>query len=89
MVDWLEIMSAAIALLILTAQSPDAWMPTSVPSWEGPVTLTDTHTGVGYLEMTGYDHGAVSSIILILRSNDQTSSSHGPPAAALVLLALC
>ena len=32
-----------------------AWMDTSVPYWEGPVTVTGTHDGVGYLEMTGYE----------------------------------
>ena len=38
----------------VTALNPDAWMTTSVPYWEGPVTLTGSHGGVGYLEMTGY-----------------------------------
>jgi predicted secreted hydrolase len=37
------------------ALNPDAWMDTSVPYWEGPVTITGSHAGVGYLEMTGYD----------------------------------
>lgn len=39
----------------VTALNPDAWMQTSVPYWEGPVTINGSHTGVGYLEMTGYD----------------------------------
>lgn len=39
----------------VTALNPDAWMTTSVPYWEGPVTVTGSHDGVGYLEMTGYD----------------------------------
>lgn len=39
----------------VTALNPDAWMQTSVPYWEGPVTMTGSHQGVGYLEMTGYD----------------------------------
>lgn len=39
----------------VSALNPDAWMETSVPYWEGPVTVTGSHTGVGYLEMTGYD----------------------------------
>ena len=39
----------------VTALNPDAWMATSVPYWEGPVTISGSHTGVGYLEMTGYD----------------------------------
>lgn len=37
------------------ALRPGAWMGTSVPYWEGPVTVTGSHTGRGYLEMTGYD----------------------------------
>ncbi len=40
----------------VTALNPDAWMQTSVPYWEGPVAVTGSHTGVGYLEMTGYDN---------------------------------
>jgi predicted secreted hydrolase len=32
-----------------------AWMATSVPYWEGPVRVTGTHAGRGYLEMTGYE----------------------------------
>lgn len=39
----------------VTALNPQAWMDTSVPYWEGPVTLEGSHRGVGYLEMTGYD----------------------------------
>ncbi len=35
--------------------NPDAWMQTSAPYWEGPVTTTGSHNGKGYLEMTGYD----------------------------------
>jgi predicted secreted hydrolase len=32
-----------------------AWMDLSVPYWEGPVTVRGNRTGIGYLEMTGYD----------------------------------
>ena len=39
----------------IQALNPDAWMATSVPYWEGPVTISGSHGGVGYLEMTGYD----------------------------------
>jgi len=39
----------------VTALNPDAWMATSVPYWEGPVVVTGSHSGRGYLEMTGYD----------------------------------
>ncbi|WP_300030389.1 lipocalin-like domain-containing protein [uncultured Roseobacter sp.] len=36
------------------ALNPQAWMDTLVSYWEGPVTITGSHTGQGYLEMTGY-----------------------------------
>jgi len=39
----------------VTAINSDAWMTTSVPYWEGPVTITGSHSGTGYLEMTGYE----------------------------------
>jgi predicted secreted hydrolase len=39
----------------VTAINTDAWMTTSVPYWEGPVRITGSHTGRGYLEMTGYE----------------------------------
>lgn len=38
----------------VSALNPQAWMATSFPYWEGPVTITGSHTGKGYLEMTGY-----------------------------------
>ncbi|MDI5929503.1 lipocalin-like domain-containing protein [Rhizobium leguminosarum] len=31
-----------------------SWMATSTPYWEGPIDLTGSMSGVGYLEMTGY-----------------------------------
>lgn len=37
------------------ALNPQAWMETSVPYWEGPIIIEGSHTGVGYLEMTGYE----------------------------------
>jgi predicted secreted hydrolase len=35
------------------AVNGNAWMRTSVPYWEGPIRITGSHTGRGYLEMTG------------------------------------
>ena len=35
--------------------NPDAWMGTAFPYWEGPIRISGTHRGVGYLEMTGYE----------------------------------
>lgn len=34
--------------------NPAAWMDLSVSYWEGPIIVSGTHTGRGYLEMTGY-----------------------------------
>jgi predicted secreted hydrolase len=31
-----------------------SWMGTSFPYWEGPISFAGSHTGLGYLEMTGY-----------------------------------
>jgi predicted secreted hydrolase len=44
-------LSLAIAC---TPLNPNAWMGTSVAYWEGPIRFQGSHTGVGYLEMTGY-----------------------------------
>jgi predicted secreted hydrolase len=42
-------------LSITTAPiNAQSWMSTSFPYWEGPVTFRGSHTGSGYLEMTGY-----------------------------------
>ncbi len=38
----------------VSALVPDAWMATRFEYWEGPVAVTGTHQGRGYLEMTGY-----------------------------------
>ncbi len=33
---------------------PQSWMGTRIPYWEGPVKVSGSHSGEGYLEMTGY-----------------------------------
>ncbi len=38
----------------VTALNEAAWMPLSFPYWEGPVIVDGSHSGRGYLEMTGY-----------------------------------
>lgn len=46
---------ASRGLQIETAPlNPRSWMTTSFAYWEGPVRFTGSHSGVGYLEMTGY-----------------------------------
>ncbi len=39
----------------VSALNPQSWMGVSIPYWEGPVTVVGSHSGVGYLEMTGYE----------------------------------
>ncbi|MBV0912387.1 lipocalin-like domain-containing protein [Anianabacter salinae] len=39
----------------VTAVNEQAWNPLAFPYWEGPVTVTGSHAGRGYLEMTGYE----------------------------------
>lgn len=34
--------------------NPQSWMNTSIPYWEGPIEFSGSHSGRGYLEMTGY-----------------------------------
>ena len=41
--------------VVVTALNPNAWMGLSIPYWEGPVKIAGSHTGQGYLEMTGYE----------------------------------
>ncbi|WP_170544731.1 lipocalin-like domain-containing protein [Ruegeria arenilitoris] len=38
----------------VSAITPSAWMGTRFEYWEGPVTVSGSHQGRGYLEMTGY-----------------------------------
>ena len=53
-VDWQVFLPDRGLDVTVRALNRDAWMATSVPYWEGPVTIAGTHAGVGYLEMTGY-----------------------------------
>ncbi|CAM2938741.1 lipocalin-like domain-containing protein [Vibrio mytili] len=40
--------------LTITALNPRAKMPLSVSYWEGPVAIEGSHSGTGYMELTGY-----------------------------------
>ena len=39
----------------VAALNSQAWMGLTVPYWEGPVIVSGSHEGRGYLEMTGYE----------------------------------
>ncbi|WP_372102769.1 lipocalin-like domain-containing protein [Vibrio sp. 10N.247.311.12] len=40
--------------LTVSALNPNAKMPLSVPYWEGPIEIKGSHSGSGYMELTGY-----------------------------------
>ena len=52
---WQVTLPARDVDVTVTAMNPNAWMGLSIPYWEGPVGITGSHTGRGYLEMTGYE----------------------------------
>jgi predicted secreted hydrolase len=54
-VRWRVELPAQGVEVTVAAINENAWMTTSVPYWEGPVTVTGSHEGIGYLEMTGYE----------------------------------
>ena len=52
--EWqISIPTKNIELTVL-ALNPKAKMPLSVPYWEGPISIKGTHSGSGYMELTGY-----------------------------------
>ena len=53
-VRWQVSLPAKGLVVEVSAMNPQAWMGTSFPYWEGPVSVTGSHAGRGYLEMTGY-----------------------------------
>ncbi|QYJ85707.1 carotenoid 1,2-hydratase [Shewanella mesophila] len=53
-VEWqIRIDNQAIELQI-SPLNPNAKMPLSITYWEGPVSIEGSHTGSGYMELTGY-----------------------------------
>lgn len=53
-VQWrIEIPSLKLAI-DTTPLNPKAWMGTTFAYWEGPIHFRGSHSGVGYLELTGY-----------------------------------
>ena len=54
-VEWRVAVPLHAVYVTVEALNDNAWMATSIPYWEGPVMISGSHRGVGYLEMTGYD----------------------------------
>ena len=40
--------------IVTTPLNAGSWMATNLPYWEGPISFAGSHSGEGYLEMTGY-----------------------------------
>ena len=53
-VSWSIKIPARHLEITISALNPKAWMDLRIPYWEGPVRLSGSHGGQGYLEMTGY-----------------------------------
>ena len=51
---WEVTLSAKGLDISVAAIYPQSWMGTRIPYWEGPVRFKGSHTGQGYLEMSGY-----------------------------------
>jgi predicted secreted hydrolase len=53
-VSWLIDIPSEKIKLSVNALNDDAKMPLSVSYWEGPIEFDGSHSGVGYMELTGY-----------------------------------
>ena len=51
---WHLAISPAGLAVDIAPLNPQSWMGTAYAYWEGPIAFTGTHSGRGYLEMTGY-----------------------------------
>ncbi len=54
-VRWRVALPARGVMIETTPLNPQAWMGTLFPYWEGPLKFEGSHSGRGYLEMTGYE----------------------------------
>lgn len=53
-VDWQIKIPKEQIVIEVSALNRRAKMPLSIPYWEGPVRFSGTHSGEGYMELTGY-----------------------------------
>ncbi|HEX7789363.1 MAG TPA: lipocalin-like domain-containing protein [Afipia sp.] len=51
---WRIAVTKMVLSIECTPLNPKIWMGTSFPYWEGPIRFAGSHSGAGYLEMTGY-----------------------------------
>ena len=53
-VEWQIVIPSRSFAITCKPLNPAAWMGTGFSYWEGPITFSGSHDGVGYLELTGY-----------------------------------
>jgi len=53
-VSWQLVWQARGLDLRLEALNPSSWMDTAISYWEGPARVTGSHSGLGFMELTGY-----------------------------------
>ena len=53
-ISWRVVVKKHNIDLVLKAINKNAFVDTVIPYWEGPVSFAGSHSGFGYLEMTGY-----------------------------------
>jgi predicted secreted hydrolase len=53
-VTWKIVIPALSLSIDCKALNDRAWMGTSFAYWEGPISFAGSHSGIGYLELTGY-----------------------------------
>lgn len=52
-VEWQVAIPSRLLSIACKPLNPKAWMGTAFSYWEGPISFSGSHDGVGYLEMTG------------------------------------
>ncbi|MGV7212760.1 lipocalin-like domain-containing protein [Bradyrhizobium sp. UFLA05-112] len=53
-VEWQIVVPSRSLTITCKPLNPAAWMGTGFSYWEGPISFSGSHDGVGYLELTGY-----------------------------------
>lgn len=53
-VEWQIAIPSRALSIVCKPLNAKAWMGTSFSYWEGPISFSGSHDGVGYLELTGY-----------------------------------
>ena len=52
--EWKIAVASRNLAVTIRPLNPQSWMDTRFKYWEGPIQISGSHSGVGYLELTGY-----------------------------------